>query len=300
MSDKTLPISPPEGVPISFVLASIAARFGAQAIDILLTYGASILFFMAITYAGVGDWSFLMTLFFLLTFLIRTPYYIFSELIWNGRTFGKRIAKIRVISGDGKRLSPYQVVVRNLMKEVEVFMPLAVAFSGDLAGSWSKAFTTFWMVAVLCVPLFNKRNQRLGDLIAGTLVVDQPATVLLPDLAAKDASGRVDFTFTPEQLGVYGRFELQTLEQILREPPRNPEATLRLDAVTHAIRKKIGFEGQISPADHMDFLSDFYRQQREFLESRHLFGDTRENKFHDRADRTSVKDRAPSPHDRRP
>lgn len=300
MSEKTLPIYPPEGVPISFALATIAARFGAQTIDILLTYGALILFFMAIIYAGVWDWSFLFALFFLLTFLIRTPYYIFSELIWNGRTFGKRIARIRVISGDGKRLSPYQVVVRNLMKEVEVFMPLAVAFSGDLVGSWSKAFTTFWMIAVLCVPLFNKRNQRLGDIIAGTLVVDQPATMLLPDLAAQEATSRVDFTFTPEQLGIYGRFELQTLEQILREPPRNPEATERVEAVTRAIREKIGFEGQVSPADHLDFLSDFYRQQREFLESRHLFGDTRENKFHDREGTAPVKDRRPSPPDRRP
>ncbi len=282
MSNKTLSIHPPEGVPISFALASIGARFGGQLIDILLTYGGLILFFWLMIFTGIWDWSFLAALFLLLSFLVRTPYYIFSELVWNGRTLGKRITKTRVISADGKRLSAYQIVVRNLMKEVEVFMPIAVLFGGDLIGSESKAFMTFWMIAVLCVPLFSKRNQRLGDMIAGTLVVDQPATVLLPDLAVQNPSDRVDFTFTPEQLGIYGRFELQTLEQILREPPHTQEATDRLDAVARTIAEKIGFEGQVSPADHWDFLSDFYRQQREFLESRHLFGDTRENKFHAR------------------
>lgn len=280
MSKKALSITPPEGVPISFALAGIGARVGAQLLDFLLTYGSVILLFWAMVMIGFGDWTFLFTLFILLTFLIRTPYYIFSELVWNGRTFGKRIVKIRVISADGKRLTPYQVVVRNLMKEVEVFMPVVVLLSDDLVGSLAEGFLTFWMLGTLLIPVISKRNQRLGDMIAGTLVVDQPATVLLPDLAVQEASNRVDFQFSPEQLGIYGRFELQTLEQILREPPRNPEAIQRLDAVARTISGKIGYEGQLTPAEHWDFLSDFYRQQREFLESKHLFGETREDKFH--------------------
>ena len=280
MSKKSLSITPPEGVPISFALAGVGARFGAQLLDFLLTYGAVILLFWAMVMIGFGDWTFLFTLFILLTFLIRTPYYIFSELVWNGRTFGKRMVKIRVISADGKRLTPYQVVVRNLMKEVEVFMPTVVLLSGDLVSSVFQAFLTFWMLGTLLIPVISKRTQRLGDMIAGTLVVDQPATVLLPDLAVQETSNRVDFQFSPEQLGIYGRFELQTLEQILREPPRNKEAIDRLDAVAKTISRKIGYKGQLTPPEYLDFLADFYRQHREFLESKHLFGETREDKFH--------------------
>ncbi len=282
MKNRTVSIYPPEGVPIGFELASNGSRFGAQFIDLLLTYGGLFLLFWALVSIDLLDWYFLGTLFFMLVFLVRTPYYIFAELVWNGRTLGKRLVRTRVISADGTRLSPYQVVARNLMKEVEVFLPIAILFGGGGAGVWLGLALVVWMIGVLCVPLFSKRNQRLGDMIAGTLVIDQPATRLLPDLAARAASGRAGFTFTQEQLQIYGRFELQALEKILREPPKTPQLTARVDEVAQTIRRRIGFDDQLSPADHWDFLSDFYRQQREFLESRHLFGDTRENKFHDR------------------
>jgi uncharacterized RDD family membrane protein YckC len=273
-------ILPPEAVPIRLEIASGGARFGAQALDILITFGGLFLLFWALIWANVLDWSMLATLFFLLVFLIRVPYYILSELVWNGRTIGKRIVRIKVISADGQRLTPHQIVARNLMKEVEVFMPATTLLSGSFQSGWVGLALTLWMVLVLCVPLFNKRRQRLGDMIAGTLVVDQPTAVLLPDLAATQGTAGVGFVFQPEQLDVYGRFELQTLEQILRNRPKTEEQRQRVSDVVHTIRRKIKFEEDVAARDEWDFLTDFYRQQREFLESRHLFGDTREDKFH--------------------
>jgi len=273
-------ILPPEAVPIRLEIASGGARFGAQALDILITFGGLFLLFWALIWANVLDWSMLATLFFLLVFLIRVPYYILSELVWNGRTIGKRIVRIKVISADGQRLTPHQIVARNLMKEVEVFMPATTLLSGSFQSGWVGLALTLWMVLVLCVPLFNKRRQRLGDMIAGTLVVDQPTAVLLPDLAATQGTTGVGFVFQPEQLDVYGRFELQTLEQILRNRPKTEEQRRRVSDVVHTIRRKIKFEEDVAARDEWDFLTDFYRQQREFLESRHLFGDTREDKFH--------------------
>lgn len=273
-------ILPPEAVPIRLEIASGGARFGAQALDILITFGGLFLLFWALIWANVLDWSMLATLFFLLVFLIRVPYYILSELVWNGRTIGKRIVRIKVISADGQRLTPHQIVARNLMKEVEVFMPATTLLSGSFQSGWVGLALTLWMVLVLCVPLFNKRRQRLGDMIAGTLVVDQPTAVLLPDLAATQGTAGVGFVFQPEQLDVYGRFELQTLEQILRNRPKTEEQGQRVSDVVHTIRRKIKFEEDVAARDEWDFLTDFYRQQREFLESRHLFGDTREDKFH--------------------
>ncbi|PWG18681.1 RDD family protein [Salibaculum griseiflavum] len=273
-------ILPPEAVPIRLEIASGGARFGAQALDILITFGGLFLLFWALIWANVLDWSMLATLFFLLVFLIRVPYYILSELVWNGRTIGKRIVRIKVISADGQRLTPHQIVARNLMKEVEVFMPATTLLSGSFQSGWVGLALTLWMILVLCVPLFNKRRQRLGDMIAGTLVVDQPTAVLLPDLAATQSTAGVGFVFQPEQLDVYGRFELQTLEQILRNRPKTEEQRQRVSDVVHTIRRKIKFEEDVAARDEWDFLTDFYRQQREFLESRHLFGDTREDKFH--------------------
>ncbi|MGO4855299.1 RDD family protein [Phaeovulum sp. W22_SRMD_FR3] len=279
MKDKRLIIHPPEGVPIQFMLATRGSRFGAQFLDVLLTYGGLLL--LMLVWLQVLDLSFIATLFFLLVFLLRTPYYIFAELVWNGRTLGKKLTRIRVISADGTRLSPYQITARNLMKEIEVFLPIAMLL-GDSALAGPERWALFgWMIAVLSVPLFNRRNQRLGDILAGTLVVEQPATLLLPDLASQAVSAKAGFRFSPQQLGIYGRFELQALEAILRDRPQTPQAQARIDAIARTIQRKTGYEGPVLVADHWDFLSDFYRQQRGFLESRHLMGDTRENKFHE-------------------
>ena len=62
----------------------------------------------------------------------------------------------------------------------------------------------------------------------------------------------------------------------------------KVDHVARTIARKIGYRQQLLSKDAWVFLSDFYRQQREFLESRHLFGETRENKFHGEAETDQV------------
>lgn len=280
MKNRGENILPPEGVPISFEIASGGSRFGAQFLDILITFGGLLLLFLGLIWAGLIAPSMLATLFFLLIFFIRVPYYIFSELVWNGRTLGKRIVKIRVISADGGRLTPHQITARNLMKEVEVFMPATTLMSGTLESGWFGLALGGWMVAVLLVPLFNKKRLRLGDMIAGTLVVDNPKAILLPDLAVRKSKQETTFVFDASHLDIYGRYELQTLEEILREPPKSPQAVTRVSEVARTIQRKINYVDQVLPTDYWDFLSEFYRQQREFLESRQLFGDARESKYH--------------------
>ena len=274
---------PPEGVPINFDIAGVGARFGAQSLDLLITFGGIFLFILALLWLDILSGNAFAALFFLLIFFIRIPYYILSELVWNGRTLGKRMVKIRVISADGTRLTPYQITARNLMKEVEVFTPITMLF-GATGFPWPITTAMLvWTFGVLLVPFFNKRRQRLGDMIAGTIVVDQPKAVLLPDLTQTATATRgARFVFDPSHLGIYGRYELQTLEQILRDPPKTPEARTRVSEVTQTILKKIDYPERVGRREEWDFLTEFYRQQREYLESRHLFGDSRENKFHDR------------------
>jgi len=275
---------PPEGVPIAFDIAGLGARFGAQFLDILITFGSVLALVWFLAWLDLLGWSAFVTLFVLLIFFVRIPYYVLAELVWNGRTLGKRMVRIRVISADGTRLTPYQVTARNLMKEVEVFTPITLLF-GAANFQWPVTIAIFiWTFGTLFVPLFNKRRQRLGDMVAGTLVVDQPKAVLMPDLteAATGTAKSARFNFDPSHLGIYGRYELQVLEQILREPPKTPEARTRITEVVKTILAKIDYPEHVAHAEEWDFLLEFYRQQREYLESRHLFGDSRENKFHSR------------------
>ncbi len=275
---------PPEGVPIMFDLASLGTRLGAQIVDVLITFGGVFVVILLVVWSGLLAGSALVTLFLLLVFFVRIPYYIFSELVWNGRTLGKRITKIRVISTDGRRLTPHQITARNLMKEIEVFTPITTLIGASAMTGLEQTVLILWVLLVLIIPFTNRRRQRLGDMIAGTVVVDQPKTTLLPDLATAPLASSRGYEFHPEHLEIYGRFELQTLETILRSPPKGPEERKRVHDIARTIIGKIGYHEKVPQNQEWEFLVDFYRYQREYLESRQLFGDARENKFH--ADKT--------------
>lgn len=272
---------PPEGVPIHFDIATIGARFGAQTLDFLITGTGVGLFMLGLVWTDLLDWTALVTLMSLVFFFARVPYYVFSELVWNGRTLGKRIVRIRVISANGRRLTPQQIVVRNLMKEVEIFSPLPMFFTMGTGGLVSSLLSVLWLLVILIVPLANRRRQRLGDMVAGTLVVDNPRPALLPDLAGGDMS-RARFAFQRAHLDIYGRYELQTLEEILRDKRPEHEMEAEIAAITEAVLRKIAYPEKIPPSQRLDFLHAFYRAQREHLETQQLFGDRRADKFHAR------------------
>ena len=114
---------PPEAVPLHFEVGSLGSRFGAQIIDILITVLAVGAFLLFLGLTDIVPGSAMTLIGSLLMFAIRVPYYTAAELMWNGQTLGKRTSHLRVVSSDGRGLSAHSVVVRNLMKEAEVFVP---------------------------------------------------------------------------------------------------------------------------------------------------------------------------------
>jgi len=270
--------TPPEGVPISVELASLGARFGAVMLDVLLTWVTLIAIILLVAWAGLLPETALWTLAVILLFFAGIPYYVLSELIWHGRTLGKRIVGLRVVSADGRTLSPHQVVARNLLKQVEFFAPMGLVFRLDSQGWPVVVLVLVWTVFVGVFPVLNRRKQRLGDVVAGTLVIVRPKAVLLQDLALN--KGATLFQFDQVQLDVYGRYELQTLEGILRDYTAAPGQRAGLQSVAQTIARKIGYPDLTLGGDPHAFLLAFYRKQRERLESRQLFGERRDDKFH--------------------
>ncbi len=135
-----------------------------------------------------------------------------------------------------------------------------------------------WVLAIALLPLFNRDHLRAGDLIAGTQVIAIPKRVLLADLAdqPKEAAPET-YTFTHEQLAIYGAFELQVLEEILRRPD-NPTNQQTMAEVCAKICKKIGWMDTVPPGDIRRVLTDFYTAERADLERGQLFGRTRLDK----------------------
>ena len=160
-SDETLVIETPERVPLHFALASIGNRFIACAID--HTIQVFTLIVMVILFAIIADvadlgsrvsnapkWVIAMLI--ILVFVLMSGYFAFFEWLWHGQTPGKRWMKLRVIREDGRPISFFEAIVRNLLREFDI-MPFP-----------------FYSVGLISV-FSTVRDQRVGDLVAGTVVV---------------------------------------------------------------------------------------------------------------------------------
>lgn len=275
----------PEGVPLSLEIALAGDRITAFLLDSLIVYGTIVLISLGAALVRTPEVG---TLSLVLSFLLRNFYFMVFEQRWQGATPGKRNRRLRVIDAQGGQLAVEAVIVRNLTREVEIFIPLAVLFFPE--GVWPEAppfvplVAGLWVLVLGLMPLFNRQRRRVGDLIAGTIVIAAPQVELLGDLADPDRIGAPGpaggagegFTFAPAQLGVYGVYELQVLEKVLRRSGLdNVEA--QMGTIREKICARIGWEGEVK--DDYGFLKAFYAAQRAHLEGRLLMGQRREDKF---------------------
>ncbi|MGQ0660375.1 RDD family protein [Sphingosinicella sp.] len=269
----------PEGVDLSLSLADMGQRAGAFLLDwVIIIIALVALFFVCAALAGgLGDQAggeLALIVFLLGLFLARNFYFILMEMGPRAATFGKRAVGIRVVAKSGDRLTADRVIARNLTREIEAYLPLSFIIynAGGEGSGWLGLAGMAWTGLFLFFPTFNRDRLRVGDLLAGTWVINAPKRKLTYELAAADAAEQADeFRFTDAQLDVYGVFELQTLEQVLRDS--QPES---IASVAATIRYKIG--ATLLGGDR-EFLVAYYQAARARMERGLLFGKRRENKF---------------------
>ncbi len=263
----------PEGVDLRLELGSAASRAGAFLIDIVLMITILAVVTITLVYMAVGAVDqFLLILWLLGSFLLRNGWFALFEMGSRGATPGKRIMGLRVIARDGARLTGSAVIARNAMREIEVFLPLSFLAQQAAVGTadmFLVLFSLLWSGIFLFFPLFNRDRLRLGDLVAGTWVVRTAKAPLSEDLIGTGPRQRRIF---PEAaLDLYGVYELQKLEAVLRE--EHPDAIVK---VAETIRAKAGLA---SDGDDYGFLADYYAALCSRLEAGLLVGRRRESKF---------------------
>ena len=263
----------PEGVDLELRIASAGLRFGALLVDVVLILLALFLFSLLMLWVGLASRSDVTVAVWLLgSFVLRTFWFIGFELGSRAATPGKRLMGIRVVARNGGRLTADAVVARNLIRELEIFLPLMMLGNGvaeDMVSGWIILAGVLWSLTLSLFLLFNRDRMRMGDLIAGTWVVMAQRVKLDADIAVDAAGGAM--AFTEAELAVYGIFELQELERVLRG--RDPRA---MREVADAIRAKIG--RPVAEEDDV-FLLSYYRQLKARLERKLLFGKRREDKY---------------------
>ena len=267
----------PEGVDLGLKLAGLGPRTTAYVVDLAALLGTLIAMTIVAVLGlfatrGAGA-SFLAILWLLGFFLLRNAYFIHMEAGARGATLGKRFMGLRVVSRDGGRLTLDAVIARNLMREIEWFLPLGFLGYGAATGTvgGAAALAGFaWAGLFLAFPLFNRDRLRIGDLLAGTWVVEVPQRRLGADPAAAQAPTAA---FSDSELAAYGAYELQVLAGVLRGG--NPDAA---QTVANSIREKLGRRANADETDEA-FLTAYYEALRAKLERDLLFGRRRANKL---------------------
>ena len=214
-SEEVLIIETPERVPLHFALASIGNRFLACALDHALQ--AMVLLLIVLTGAIIANatsasleraidsapkWVYAAMI--IALFLTFAGYFAFFEWIWSGQTPGKRWMRLRVIREDGRPITFWEASVRNLIRSLDM-MPGA-----------------FYSIGLICV-FMNSRDQRVGDMVAGTVVVREREAEAPPfsqvfaspvsDPALRRSFKPVDFTANINSLT---EAEIQVVETFLR------------------------------------------------------------------------------------
>src|SRR5580700_7294469 len=159
-ADK-LTIDTPEQTSLEFAIAGIGSRFLAIALDTAIQAAVFAVFVLALALLsitlptkrfGISE-QWVIAIFLLLGFFSYYGYFAIFEAIWNGQTPGKRAVRIRVIKESGRPITPSESVARNLMRIVDQ-LPF------------------FYGIGIASAVL-SKQNKRLGDFVAGTIVVHE-------------------------------------------------------------------------------------------------------------------------------
>jgi uncharacterized RDD family membrane protein YckC len=169
-TEETLIIETPERVPLAFALASIGNRFLAVAIDHFIQYfSIFVVAWIVISLSGFNAYSagskaselfqempkWTLAILIVVIFLIFAGYFVVFEWLWNGQTPGKRLLKLRVIREDGRPITFWEALARNLLRIFD-------AVPGFIIPVYSIGLITIFT---------SRRDQRIGDVFAGTVVV---------------------------------------------------------------------------------------------------------------------------------
>jgi uncharacterized RDD family membrane protein YckC len=281
-----------EGLRLPLTLASRGSRVAALLIDLTLVvlaiFGTAVV--IGLLTHGVGGnrpkvlnpaardlLETLDVLWIIALFVVPNVWFVWFELGARGATPGKRVLGIRIAARPGRdgsaaRLTAEAVIARNLLRNIELFMPvvfiggaLSVGADTTLAG-WA---ALVWFGIFALFPFLNRDALRGGDVIAGTWVVEVPRRKL--DAAMSLGQGAqgisavtgAQYRFGEAELAVYGEYELQVLERLLRDSSHaSPRA---LEDVAQAICAKIGWSS--GAGDERAFLEAYYTQLRARLET---------------------------------
>jgi len=249
---NTITIRTPESVELEFILAGIGSRAVALLVDyVILGLGLvviaivySFLMFQAISIGETlpFDTTFvrlwIVAISVLLSFALYIGYFVIFETLWYGQTPGKRYTKIRVIRDDGQPERLPQATLRSLLRPVDDTL----------------------FIGFFCI-LLNQQEKRIGDWLAGTLVVQNDPNIVgqkiqVPERAqaiGQDLTALVNFTnLSPDDFATIRDF-------LQRRPTLSVKAREQVsDQLAHRFREQLELNSLPTEMTTLTFLEALY------------------------------------------
>ena len=268
-TEETLVIETPERVPLHFALASIGNRFLACAFDHALQF--LLMAVVALVLLWAGRWAgplfdrlveapkWLIAVAILSVFLVWSSYFAFFEWVWNGQTPGKRWLRLRVIREDGRPVTFWEAAARNVLRIFDM-MPFP-----------------FYSIGLVSV-FISRRDQRIGDMVAGTVVVrereaEAPSFEQIFNAPTSDLALRRSFKPVPfnADLRTLNETEIEVIESFLRrrwDLPDNVRAWMAWRVATPILEKiRPAFDpAQFTYEGFLEELLHRYRAARRFVD----------------------------------
>ena len=206
-------ISTPFNIDIEFEIAAFHKRLLAYCIDFIMLalYMYSMLYLLFGGFrVGEGSYGFV----FIILVIPMLSYTMLSELWMNGQTIGKKIFKIKVVSLDGGEPTLGQYALRWFMRFYEWAFIIFFLFWGN--GLWG----IFWLVTggitSIIIISISPKSQRLGDIVAGTVVVETVSKLSVDDTIFMHVA-QTDFKVKfPEVMRLSDR-DINTIKNVINQ-----------------------------------------------------------------------------------
>ena len=234
---RVVRIETPEHVPLGFELAGIGSRFAAAVLDAAILFAVLIASMVGLASLGVVTASEVIealgvTAGILIVFSLQWGYFFLCEAFFGGRTIGKKALGIRVIGAEGTPITREAAALRNLLRVVDV-QPVGTSLIG------------------LGLVALHPRAQRLGDIVAGTVVVRDRGGEAMPEEQPGEAAAGMP-ALDAQRFEVLGKY-------LARRDSLEPSVRAKLRAsVVRAMGPALGGYGD-RPDEALERL---YREER--------------------------------------
>ncbi len=259
---STIRISTNFNIDLGFEAAPFHRRLFAWFFDLLVLAGYCFIVYKILDVFDGGS-SFSSETWTVVLMLLIIPfalYHLICEIILKGQSVGKRIMGLRVVNEDGGRPSVGQFIIRWFIRTSDYMILLIaiyapVGFGGDASVFWQIAAAFCLLIANIILVNTSKKGQRLGDILAHTLLIRTAQKAAIEDTIFLDVQDNYTPRF-PQVMQLSDR-DINALKGILDASKKSGDYNLA-DRASEKVKSHLHIESQLSAYDFLEILLKDY------------------------------------------